>query len=95
MKPILISILMLCLANKVHATEESFCPGGESPNPAVLFCDSFESQGNNLEDIDSSRYYEFDNDDGDLKRTTIEAAHGQYSARVSRFISRKLWPLST
>lgn len=73
---------LLLFAVYAHSNDESFCPEGESPNPSVLFCDSFETNGNSTSDIDGSRYYDFDNDEGDLIRTDSESAHGGHSARV-------------
>ncbi|WP_144392669.1 polysaccharide lyase [Pleionea sediminis] len=76
--------LLLILGASANSVlgDESFCPQGSSPNPAVLFCDSFETQGNSELQIDASRYYDFDNDEGDFIRSTEESAHGNYSARV-------------
>ncbi len=76
---VLIVLLFSCFS---QANDESFCPLGSNPNPAVIFCDSFETQGSSSEQLDSSRYFDFDDDDGDFNRTSSEAAHGQHSARV-------------
>lgn len=41
--------------------EEPMCPGGSSPDPDVIFCDDFDD-GTTV----SSRYFDYDDDDGDF-----------------------------
>ena len=64
------------------ANPENMCPGGASPNPLVIWCDSFEDDnvppGGNISD----NYFEFDDNNGDHVRINTESIHGQSSLRA-------------
>ncbi len=74
------AVLMLCTA-PLLATEP-FCPEGSAPEPHVLFCDSYEIAGASDSEIFSDPYFDFNDDDGDLQRSDLEAAEGSHSMRV-------------
>ena len=81
LKYFFLTSLFLASVNLAKA-EEAFCPGGSQPDPNVLFCDSFETQGQTSSDIDKSRYFDFDDNNGDVIRDATEFAEGVHSLRV-------------
>jgi len=63
-------------AGFAHAAVESICPGGTQADNNVIFCESFEDPNY------QSRYYDFDDDNGEFVSSTNEAKHGQSSLRA-------------
>ncbi len=73
---------MAALLSTTAFAVEPMCPGGSQPNSNVLFCDSFETQGANANQIDQSHYFDFDDDNGDMTRVTSEFVEGSHALRV-------------
>lgn len=71
----------LCSAvqvSQVYAVE-TFCPGGNTPDPNVIFCDGFETAGTTQSEPDRSSYYDFLDNGGDYNRVTTEFVEGGHS----------------
>lgn len=76
-----ISVLFAIYVHASHAAEV-FCPTGSAPDPAVIWCDSFETDELGPGETVGEKYYEFDDDNGEFARTTADRAHGDYSLRA-------------
>lgn len=74
-------LLLLGCTTSTYAAE-SFCPRGSAPDPAVIWCDSFENEDLGPGGTVGEKYYEFDNDGGEFARTTADHAHGGYALRA-------------
>jgi len=72
----LVTSMVLSHINGVKAAE-SFCPTGSSPDPRVIWCDDFES-----ETPLSTKYFDFDPDNGDFSRIDYEHYSGLHSLRA-------------
>lgn len=75
------SILLAALNTPSHAIE-SFCPRGSAPDPAVIWCDSFETDELGPNGTVGEKYFEFDSDSGEFARTTADYIHGSYALRA-------------
>ena len=80
-KSVYLLFILSSTCNSVLSIEQG-CPGSSSPDPDVLFCDSFEVQGDSPTSINSQAYFDFNDDGGDLQRTDLEAIDGGHSMRV-------------
>ncbi len=61
---------------------ESFCPKGSNPDPGVLWCDSFENEDLGPGGTTAENYAEFNDNNGDFRRTSAQSAHGDYALRI-------------
>lgn len=61
---------------------ETFCPGGTTPSPNVIWCDSFEDEDLGPNGTVAENYHEFNTDDGDHVRVSSEHIHGSNSLRA-------------
>lgn len=75
------SIALAILATPSHAIE-TICPRGTAPDPAVIWCDSFETNELGPNGTVGEKYYEFDSDNGEFARTTADRIHGSYALRA-------------
>lgn len=73
-------ILFACMATVDAA--ESFCPTGSSPDPAVIWCDSFETDELGSGGTIGEKYFEFDSDNGEFARSTADHIHGSYALQA-------------
>lgn len=75
------SIVTTFLCANAYGTEPQ-CPNGSSPTPDVLLCEGFEDTDLNTNGSISEKYYDYDNDQGDMSRINTESIEGQYSLRT-------------
>ncbi|MEW6750539.1 MAG: hypothetical protein AB1505_06125 [Candidatus Latescibacterota bacterium] len=64
-----------CLAANGADGVEPSCPGGSAPDPRVIWCDDFDEDR-------LSRYFEYDDDDGDFRRVAGVGRHGSTAMRA-------------
>ncbi|SCZ56068.1 hypothetical protein [Thiohalomonas denitrificans] len=79
--PLLLAV-GLALSSSAVSAAESFCPKGSDPDPAVLWCDSFEDEDLGPKGTVAENYAEYNDDDGDFRRTTSQNAHGKYALQA-------------
>ena len=72
----------LLAISSVATAAESFCPRGASPDPAVIWCDSFENEDLGPNGTILEKYYDVNSNGGELARTTAENLHGSYALRA-------------
>lgn len=72
--------LLLLSAIPLWAVETA-CPGGASPSPDVIWCDSFEDADLGPGNTVGEKYYDFDDDAGDFIRINTQSAEGNYAMR--------------
>jgi len=82
------TIRVFCILSGIYITasataaSESFCPNGNTPNPAVIWCDSFEDNDLPASGNIGDNYYEFDSANGTHRRSNNDSIHGQYALQA-------------
>jgi hypothetical protein len=72
----ILAAALLCCPAALRAVEPS-CPGGSQPDPAVIFCDDFESG----EPV-AQRYFEYDDAGGEFVRVPDEGFGASHAMRA-------------
>lgn len=70
--------LLLLGTSGLTSAAEPFCPKGPSPDPAVIWCDSFENEDLGTGGTIGEKYHEFDR----FTRVSTDQTHGSYSLRA-------------
>jgi len=81
---ILLSCFVIMLMNSISSyAAEPACPGGSSPHPGVLWCDSFENEDLGPGGTVGENYFDFSpgSDPQNMVRISSESIHGSYSLK--------------
>lgn len=74
---LLASLALLVIGTHASQAAEPFCPGGETPNPAVIWCDDFDD-GVPI----GQKYFEYDSNGGDFVPVSGVGVGGSTGMRV-------------